>query len=89
MASLEAGDFYASTGVELESVESTREAITIRVRPKGETRYRLTLVDANGAHPPVEGLTARFPLEARMRYARVVVRDSNGHQAWIQPVFLD
>ena len=89
MASLEAGDFYASTGVELESVESTREAITVRVRPKGDTRYRLTLVEASGARPPVEGLTARFPLEARMRYARVVVRDSNGHQAWTQPVFLD
>ena len=37
----------------------------------------------------VEGLAARFPLEARMRYARVVVRDSNGLQAWTQPVFLD
>ncbi|MFN7979340.1 MAG: CehA/McbA family metallohydrolase [Vicinamibacterales bacterium] len=89
MASLEAGDFYASTGVELEAVEATADAIEIRVHPQGDARYRITLVDASGAHPPVEGLTARFPLTAAMRFARVTVRDSNGHQAWTQPVFFD
>lgn len=89
MASLEAGDFYASTGVELESVEATAEAIEIRVRPAGDARYRLTLIDASGVHAPVEGLSARFALTPAMRFARVMVRDSNGHQAWTQPVFLD
>jgi predicted metal-dependent phosphoesterase TrpH len=89
MASLEAGDFYASTGIELEAVEATAEAIEIRVRPAGDARYRLTLIDASGAHAPVEGLSARFALTPAMRFARVMVRDSNGHQAWTQPVFLD
>lgn len=89
MASLEAGDFYASTGVELEAIEATAAAIEIRVRPQGDARYRLTLVDAAGAHAPVEGLSARFALTPAMRFARVVVRDSNGHQAWTQPIFVE
>lgn len=89
MASLEAGDFYASTGVELESYEADAAAIAVRVRSQGDARYRFTLVDASGTHPPVEGLSARFTLTPAMRFARVVVRDSNGHVAWTQPVFLD
>lgn len=89
MASLEAGDFYASTGVELDALDATPEAIVIRVRPQGDARYRITLIDGAGVHAPVEGLAARFPLASGMRFARVMVRDSNGQQAWTQPVFLD
>jgi hypothetical protein len=89
MASLEAGDFYASTGVALESVEADQAAIAVRVAPLGDTRYRITLIDATGAVEDVHGLAARFTLAGRTRYARVVVRDSNGASAWVQPVFLD
>jgi hypothetical protein len=49
----------------------------------------MTLVDATGAVEHVDGLDARFTLAGRRRFARVVVRDSNGASAWVQPVFLD
>jgi hypothetical protein len=89
MASLEAGEFYASTGVELASYEATGASIAVEVRPLGDTRYRVWLIDAAGIVEQVEGPTARFSLAGRRTFARVVVRDSNGASAWGQPVFLD
>jgi hypothetical protein len=89
MASLESGDFYASTGVEFESYEADAESIALRITPLGDTRYRMGLVDATGEVEHADGLTARFSLAGRRRFARVVVRDSNGATAWTQPVFLE
>jgi hypothetical protein len=37
----------------------------------------------------VQGPDARFTLDGRSGYARVVVTDSNGATAWGQPIFLD
>lgn len=89
MTSLESGDFYASTGVELEAYDVTRDSIGMRVRAQGDTRYHFTLVDARGVAATADGLSAAFPLAARSGYARVTISDSNGHRAWTQPVFLD
>lgn len=88
MASLEAGDFYASTGVELATYGAGGGEIRVEVAPSGDTRYRLTLVDATGDVETVEGPRARFALSGRRTFARVVIRDSNGKSAWTQPVFL-
>ncbi|HUU35657.1 MAG TPA: CehA/McbA family metallohydrolase, partial [Vicinamibacterales bacterium] len=88
LTSLENGDFYASTGVELESYAAAATAIEVRVRVAGTTRYRLELVSGGAVVQTVEGSSARFELRGRSGYARVAVRDSNGAQAWTQPVFL-
>ncbi len=87
MTSLEAGDFYASTGVELESYGASPSAIDVRVRVAGTTRYRMQLVRGGAVVQAVDGPSARFPLSGR-GYARVVIRDSNGASAWGQPVFI-
>jgi hypothetical protein len=89
MASLEAGEFYASTGVAFEEYGADATAIAVRVRPLGDTRYRISLVGPAGVIEAVDGPTARFPLSGRRGYARLVVEDSNGGKAWGQPVFLD
>jgi len=89
LASLEAGDFYASTGVTLDDYAADAAGISVRVRPAGDTRYRMTLIDASGDVQTVDGAAARFTLTGRRGYARIVVRDSNGGQAWTQPIFLD
>ena len=78
LASLEAGDFYASTGVELDDYSADAAGISLRVRAAGDTRYRLTLIDATGEVETLDGPVARFTLTGRAGYARVVVRDSNG-----------
>ena len=87
MTSLENGDFYASTGVELESYLASPAAIDVRVRVAGTTRYRVQLVRGGAVVQTVDGPAARFALSGR-GYARVVVRDSNGASAWGQPVFI-
>jgi hypothetical protein len=89
MASLEAGDFYASTGVAFDDYSADASAIAVRVRPLGDTRYRIALVGPAGVVESADGPTARFALTGRRGYARLVVEDSNGARAWGQPVFLD
>jgi hypothetical protein len=89
LTSLEAGDFYASTGVALDDYAADATGLSVRVRPAGDTRYRVTLIDASGEVETRDGVAVRFTLSGRRGYARVVVRDSNGGQAWTQPIFLD
>ncbi len=89
LASLEAGDFYASTGVALDDYAADAGGISLRVREDGDARFRSTLVDASGPVQVVDGPLVRFPLTGRTGYVRVVVRDSNGARAWTQPIFLD
>lgn len=90
LASLENGDFYASTGIEVDDYLADRTAIAVRIRPLGDTRYRSTLIGPGGVVLAAsDGPTARFDLTGRRGYARLVVSDSNGARAWGQPVFLD
>ncbi|MGE0815070.1 MAG: CehA/McbA family metallohydrolase [Vicinamibacterales bacterium] len=89
VAALEGGDFYASTGVELAAYEADSAAISLRIRPDADTRFRTTLVDASGIVDRADGTDVRFPLSGRRRFARIVVTDSNGRKAWGQPVFLE
>ena len=90
MASLEAGDFYASTGVELDDYSADAS----RHRRAGAAARRHPLPRLRSSAPAgvvetVDGPSARFALTGRRGYARVVVDDSNGAKAWGQPVFLD
>ena len=65
-------------------------AIDVRVRAAGDTRYRSgSSVRGEVVLDTVDGAAARFALTGRRGYARVVVTDSNGADAWGQPVFLD
>ncbi len=90
LASLERGDFYASTGIEFDDYSADRTAIAVRLRPFGDTRYTSRLIGAGGrVLAAVDGPAARFDLTGRSGYARLVVDDSNGARAWGQPVFLE
>ncbi|MCK6560138.1 CehA/McbA family metallohydrolase [bacterium] len=85
---LEAGLFYASTGVELEEVEIAATRLTIRIREKGDFKYRTQFIGTQGRvlsqsyHNP-----AVFELASAERYVRARVTDSAGATAWVQPVF--
>lgn len=82
------GDFYASTGVELEEYAVTSEAITVRVKEKNLARYVIELLGANGrVLHATKGAVAKFAREAKEPYVRARVTDSNGRVAWCQPVF--
>jgi hypothetical protein len=89
MTRLEAGEFYASTGIELERVVVDERSLTVEIRMEGSFKYTTTFIGSGGrvlghsnANP------ARYELQGGEGYVRAVVRDSGGRRAWVQPVFV-
>jgi len=89
MTALEAGHFYASTGVELDDVVVTPNRLEVHIRVDGTFRYETTFIGSAGR---VLGTSvdnpAVFDLVAEEGYVRAKVRDSGGRVAWTQPVFV-
>jgi hypothetical protein len=87
------GDFYASTGVTLGDyrVEPRRISITI-VHTRGasaDTRFRTEFIGRGGrVLADVHGLNARYDIRGNEGYVRARITDSNGLQAWTQPVMI-
>jgi hypothetical protein len=82
------GDFYASTGVELEELASTKTSMTVRVKEKNGARYRILFIGKDGrVLQETAGLTATYTLRGKEPYVRAKVMDSNGRAAWGQPLF--
>jgi hypothetical protein len=93
VAALRRGDFYASTGVTLGEyrVEPARISLTIvHTRGAGEdTRFRTEFIGRGGrVLATVNGLAARYDIRGDEGYVRARITDSNGQQAWTQPVML-
>ena len=87
---LEDGDFYASTGVELDSMVRGDRRIDLRIAPNGDERYRIRFVGADGKTlAEVSGLEASYTMRPDDRYVRATVRGSTGRRAWIQPIFAE
>lgn len=85
---IEQGDFYASTGVELLSVQTTSSEYQVAIQPAKSVRYTTWFIGDNGK---VLGknvdTVAVHRFRGSERYVRARVEDSNGNQAWTQPVF--
>ncbi len=89
MESLEAGRFYASTGVEIERLTVTPDRFAIEVRARGNERYTTEFIgDGGRVLRVVHGTSVDYRLDDDVTYVRAVVRGSRGHRAWIQPVFV-
>ena len=90
MAALEAGHFYASTGVELADVRVEPGMLRVRVQPQGDFRYTIAFIGAAGqVLAETGGTEADFVLPAGLDgYVRARVTDSSGATAWVQPVFV-
>lgn len=85
--SLERGDFYSSTGVELQSITATSSALTVAIKTEPASKYRIQFI---GRHGRVlsEALAspATYAFMGDESYVRAKVLESNGKAAWIQPV---
>ncbi len=88
MEALEAGHFYASTGVGLDDVVVTGDRLEVHIRAEGDFRYSTEFIGAGGrvlaesvANPAV------YELAGDEAYVRARVTDSGGAVAWVQPVF--
>jgi hypothetical protein len=89
LAALEAGDFYASTGVELADIQSTPRSMTVTVTAQGTTKFRVQFIGQDGTLLQESVASpATYTFKGTERYVRAKVIDSNGHMAWVQPVML-
>ena len=87
-AALEAGDFYSSTGVVLEDVQSSAKELRVTIAQTGDNRYSTDFLGAGGVLLSVQhGLTAAYTYKGDEQYVRAVIHSSNGDDAWTQPVF--
>jgi len=90
LAALERGDFYASTGVELETYEATRREIRIGIRKKGSSRYHVEFIGKGGRLlEEALGSPAVYRIRGDEGYVRARIVESNGRLAWTQPVMLE
>lgn len=88
---LKQGDFYASTGIGLADIVAADGVLTLKVElPKGQARRYLTRFIGKGGVmlASVAGVEPSYRFRGDEGYVRAVVTDSDGLQAWSQPVFL-
>jgi CubicO group peptidase (beta-lactamase class C family) len=89
MTALEAGRFYASSGVELDSIAVTAQDLTISIKPRWDFKFTTEFIGKEGAVLKRTGLNpASYHLTGSETYVRAVVTNSGGEKAWIQPVFV-
>jgi hypothetical protein len=90
MSNLEAGLFYASTGVVLNDVVVNATTLTVEVKQQSDFRYTIEFIGDGGAVlKRVDGARGEYTLSTPVSYVRARVKDSGGAVAWIQPVFVE
>jgi predicted metal-dependent phosphoesterase TrpH len=88
VSALAAGDFYASTGVELNDISVTASEMRIDIkRPQGSKQTTYFIGKAGRVLSSSFDDVAVYRFQPDDRYVRAVVRASNGDDAWVQPVF--
>lgn len=86
---LDAGHFYSSTGVELDSIAVNDQDMVIRIRQYKNFKYTTDFIGDNGEILKSTGDNpASFHLARKVSYVRARISDSNGARAWTQPVFV-
>ncbi len=89
VGALESGDFYCSTGVELDELSISQERIELVIRQEWHMAYDTEFVTRGGrVLDRRDGTRARCDLRGDEGYVRARVLCSDGSRAWTQPVFL-
>ncbi len=87
-AAIEAGDFYASSGVTLNEVRTDGGALRIEIKPDGAARYSTYFIGEGGkVLKRAEGINPEYRFQGGEKYVRAKVQASTGDDAWVQPVF--
>src|SRR5262245_37341315 len=86
---LERGDFYASTGVELDELRADERSMTVTIKPRPSSKYRIQFIGKGGkVLREATDTSATYAITGTEGYVRAHVVESNGRQAWIQPVIV-
>jgi hypothetical protein len=89
LEAMERGDFYASTGIELDDVVITSSSLEVHIRQRGDFKHTTEFIGSGGRVLLRTGANpARYQITGSEGYVRARVRDSGGFRAWIQPVFI-
>ena len=89
LAQLEAGDFYATTGCELDDVSLDGDVLTIDIVTRRDLHYTTRFIGSGGqVLDVVHGASARYRVTGHEGYVRARIDDSDGLTAWTQPRFL-
>ena len=90
-AALVAGDFYASTGVTLASIEASATALKLAVAPETPGDCEFLFIGTGGRElSRSRGRSAQLALTGHAPgYVRAVIRDGAGHLAWVQPLWVE
>ena len=89
LSALGAGDFYASTGVELSDVQATAQRLTVTVKEQSFARYTIQFIGQGGrVLKEAVASPAHYDITGGEGYVRARILDSNGQMAWTQPVFV-
>jgi hypothetical protein len=102
IAAMEAGEFYASTGVELESLTTDNNQLSVKVKKEPGVTYQISFIGCKkGENVPEEfmsvaGDQASFELTDDLLFVRCKIVSSKLHEnpvedllyqmAWAQPV---
>ena len=83
------GDFYSSTGVELEEVSNDAKSISVKIKEKRWSKYTVQFIGMKG-RVLAESVSnpARYKFRGGEGYVRTKILESNGKMAWTQPVFV-
>jgi hypothetical protein len=81
------GDFYASTGVTLDSLVLSRSEVRMTMKVREEARFLTEFIGSGGrVLARVRGPRASYRIKGDEGYVRARVTDSNGRRAWTQAV---
>jgi hypothetical protein len=88
-AAIERGDFYGSSGVELEDVVWDGKVLRVTVSEASEGALRFAFIGDGGKElHRARGREGVFTVpEGYAGYVRAVVTDRRGRKAWVQPVW--
>ncbi len=87
-AAIEAGDFYASSGVILKDVQAGGGALRIEIQADSATRYSTFFIGEGGkVLKRAEGNNPEYRIQGGEKYVRAKVQASTGDDAWVQPLF--
>ena len=89
LEALRSGDFYASTGVKLTSLEVEPGSVSLAIEPKTPQSYSTAFLGRGGRLlSEQKGTEADYRFEGGEGYVRARVTSSWGARAWTQPVFV-
>jgi hypothetical protein len=85
---LEAGDFYASSGVTISDIQSTSTEYRVEVAPANWEKITTYFIGEGGkVLAKTFDKTAVYRFAGTEKYVRARVESSSGAKAWTQPVF--